>query len=149
MAPMLGMLVAAAALQAVASRWLPTPWLMPDLLLLALASTALRAADRVAAASLTAAMLAVVFGGGSAVAALAYAAAGAGLAWMRHVGDTSEPVLQRVMIASAEAVILGAGAAAVGAPISAGLVWWAAVRIAVTVGCWPWVDTRLAAWIRA
>ena len=142
-------LVGSALAQAAISRWLPTPWLMPDVLVLVLAAAAIRMPERAGMAAALGGVLAAALSTSGAVAiGAAYAAAGMLIAAVRRIADLGQPSLQRIVIGAAEAGVLLAAMAATGAAMTLPLFGWIIVRIALTLWCWPWVDARAAGWRR-
>ncbi|MBI3087964.1 MAG: hypothetical protein HYY91_03665 [Candidatus Omnitrophica bacterium] len=128
-------------------RWVLSPWLMPDLTFLSMASALLLMPGRPFSAVLVGGVLVTLMSvERPLLMGLAYAGAGWLVLRSAVVWDVETPALQRLLIAAGESLILALGL--IGVPWTAELLAGTVVRLGMTIVCLPLVRSVVARVVR-
>jgi len=117
-------------------RWLPSPWLVPDLTMLSVAVLILRLPGHPLAPAWLAGVAAMALAVHHPLwAGMAYLAAGAAVKWMAHQWEVTVPSRERLVIGIAQGGLLILLASR--GPVTAGLIVMGGLQVGLTLLCLP------------
>lgn len=117
-------------------RWVPSPWLTPDLTSLSMVLLILRVPGHPLLPAWVAGLCAMTLAAHHALAtALAYVGTGAVVKWIAHQAEVREPSREALVVAGALGLLLAMVMSTT--PVRVGGVLWALAQIGLTLACLP------------